>query len=844
MGLRLWMMVCGAWCVFLGVGTSAQAQGRIMVTVSSGDWNDDIWRSSADPEDTRPPTAEDSAFISLGHDVTFSGQATGRMAEEIGIYGRLSLPTPEEGEPGSTLWARRIVVRGGTLNAHGAHTIILEGDNASVLVLNEGARADLVGVEVLERGQVEALEAGAGPERLRVKIGAQSWPQDVLVGARVKLLDGLARLRSFEVVANEGQWLEVALDSRGAQPQGEPFEATPEGDARHVLVAPSDLIEVEPLGYGGRKLVGRWLERLDDGALFFATGAHDGEGDEPDRVVVWPPLQRAGTQRFAWTHGITAGDAVRISMPLRITLPPEHRLPVYSPERRLTVLSTDQTRLTLSDVDVRYGSVRSTGVDNMEEGEFIHLREVEIAYDNGDCHLALREMGNVVLEGLHVRDVHPGNDLVDNGGLWTADQQRGHGICYYGQNVVIRDNLVSGLNDDMIYVAASQNILIEGNLALNNGIFNGNSHENITLFDVSGEITVRGNVAMGSNLSVRVDTRAPDANILIEDNILAQDQTDAIASDHSQVDGDARPIVWRNNVFLNGNLRRMLFDGRSSPARLEHNLFFDITLFNVPSMTGNIVLGSGVRPGALLINPGQVHSNIISAPSTPHASALVLIVDGYAHPPELTQNTLDAGIGDAIHLETIVGAFERNIFMSRLAFVSAENVAADQQAPPIEDNLSTGPFKSSRAWLPIPESNTVADEIPWVNADFYIQDDGSPGFQGPDQLMGYIQAGLDAPQRLPLPLAKLPARLSSHCSLTEGGCETPPAQDPEPILPDPISPDRPSTPGRPVVDTPDLANTPSGCSVARSVLPNHRPTPLWPAFVALGSLLIARRRLG
>lgn len=417
------------------------------------------------------PDGDDAVFVMANHEVTFARVDAAPSAATVDVYGALRLPEAQDQRGAARLWTRRVLVRGGgRLEVLGPHTILLEGGEGSQVGVQRGGELTLKGSVAVPQGAVSAvLREGAAALVLEDK--GRRWTPGALVGKVLKVLSGRGRLWSFAVVANTEDTVTLLPGSLGSPPGPQSFVAAP-GDDPRALVVEGALLDMSARPYKDGLLRGMWLRRGDGEGLRYITGVLEGEGEAPDQVLVWPPVEGGEAARWTTSYGIEAGDAYTIYDPVQITIPEGRRLPARpaDPWGILLYLS-ERTRSEVAHVSLSYGFVQIERLDLTQPESALSMSFVEVAHADAGCSFLARDVRGLSLRQLHLRDVHPDSDTVAYGGRWRADQQRGHGLCVYGREVEVRDNLVTNMNDDMLYFSQVGEAVIEGNVAINGGDF-------------------------------------------------------------------------------------------------------------------------------------------------------------------------------------------------------------------------------------------------------------------------------------------------------------------------------------------------------------------------------------
>jgi hypothetical protein len=359
-------------------------------------------------------------------------------------------------------------------------------------------------------------------------------------------------------------------------------------------------------------------------------GVQDIEG--ADRVVLWPPAP-AGATRVQTTYAVQAGDRYSVHRPVRLVTG--------------LVYAADGARVSLRRVQLEGGFVQ------FERTTAFELVDSDLFGANPGCFVLGRDVTSTRIIGNHIHDVSPDSDLLEHGGQWRPDQQRGHGICLYGADHLVADNLLTNLNDDMIYIGASTDVTIRDNVTLGSGVYHGNSFECITAFQVGGHLEVSGNVAGGSQLALLFEDRAPGSTASVHGNLLLQDDGRAVLADRSGK--EAGLAVFRNNVFVGAAPRAVYVQAAGAPALYEGNYFHDLTVRDALHLRGNLLVSTGRVEQPLLRDPHLVESNLFLSPTQRARHATVLLGD-VSVDVELRGNSFDPGLGAVVRHEPGAGA--------------------------------------------------------------------------------------------------------------------------------------------------------------------------------------------
>jgi hypothetical protein len=382
--------------------------------------------------------------------------------------------------------------------------------------------------------------------------------------------------------------------------------------------------------------------------------------------------------------------------------------------------------------------------------------------------------------GNHIRDVSPDSDLIEFGGRYTPTQQRGHGICLYGQGHLVADNLLTNLNDDMIYIGASFDVEIRGNVALGSGVYHGNSYENITVFQVGGDVTITGNVAGGAQLALLLQDREPNSRVFVEDNLFLQDHGRTVVADRSGA--GAGPAVFENNVFVGAYGEAVALEALGAPAVYRGNYFLDVTVRDARHLEGSVLIASGRFSQPLVVDPGVLRSNLISAPQQEAGRALVLLSEA-AGEALIHSNAFDPGAGASVrHSSSSSAEYWENLTTGPLFGLGSRATPALV----VKNNVSTAALWVDRG-VPIRVSKEDGNwfaQVSWRDRESLLPECGVGG-------AGYEVAGLARSGGLPLrpsgplavrqasdddilcaavePVAQVRGRQGSGCQVGRGG---------------------------------------------------------------------------
>lgn len=729
-------------------------------STGSGDWSDPSrWTTRGQRADEDGfPDADDEVVIQAGHQVTFSAHATAPNASVLHLYGELRL----QGDTGARLWTQRILVRpGGLLEAQGPHTLTLAGGVDSLLVVYAQGRLRLQGRQVVEQSQLTAVLRET-ENALVLEDSLQRWEPGALRGHVLKLLSGRGRLWSFEVVTNTEHTLTLRPGSRGAPPGPRLFVGEADPQRPWLMSVPADTMDTQARPYADRLLRGQWLVRpgVPGATPRYILGALEGEPGQPDQLWVWPPLPEALRQvRWSTSYGLAAGDQYTLYQPAQITIPEARQLPArpQGPTNAQLILN-EGSHSVLRHLSLGYTFVTLRGLDVTQGDSSLELDFVDIHHADASCIFTGQGVRGLLLEQLHIRDVHPDNDLEEFGGRWTPDKQRGHGLCLYGSQLVVRDNLISNVNDDMFYFSQAGELLIEGNIAINAGIFHGNSFENFTLFKTQGEAVLRGNLAMGAQAALLLEERDPGSTVLVEDNLLLQENPGTIYRDRGpQGHG---PAVLRNNLMMGGAQSAALLSLEGHDNTLEDNLILGASLHGPALARRNVALASLGGQQALVLDPGELDSNLLVRQDG--LGGPVIAWRGQREEPSrVTHNTLVGGQGLEIAGAGVARrpqvSVDHNLIQGGLLTGAARDANPGAVNLEVAHNHFSGPRFGRVSWqAPFVESSNQRLSWRWVDEEHFLLDPSDPAALALDGLpVGYQRAGLLDPGALPVALPQL-----------------------------------------------------------------------------------------
>ena len=646
------------------------------------------------------------------------------------------------------------VRRGGALIVTDAVTLRVPG----VLSAEGGSSLVLQGPQL---GTLSSLTAVLREDEttMMVEDSSQRWEAGALVGAWVILRGGRARTWRFQVLANTATTLSVRL----------PY---PNVSSEILGVDPVDVdtIDVSDEFIQGRRgqILARHAE-VGGRSPSFILGAQDVDGGL-DRLVLWPAAP-AGARVVTTTYGLAAGDRYTLHRAVRLVAG--------------LVYAADDASVSLRRIALEGGFIQVERTDGFE------LMDSDLSGADPGCFVLGREVSNTRIVGNHIHDVSPDSDLVEFGGRWTADQQRGHGICLYGQGHLVQDNLLTNLNDDMIYVGPSSDVVIRGNVALATGVYHGNSFECITARQADG-LVVEGNIAGGGQLALLLDDRGAGTTT-IRSNLLLQDAPRAaVLADRSGP--GAGVATLSNNVIVGSATGPVTAQARHAPAVYQGNYFQGVTLVDAAEVRGNLFRGSGRSPQPLLKDPSWVVSNLFVAPWLPAQNALVLVGAGSVD-VVVDGNSFNPGAGAAIRHDppaSAVSVYRDNLSLGPLF---GEGSRADPEAL-IEGNAVAGPASLAQGGSrlhPSADTNDVL-EVRWADRGYLVAECAPRAF-------GFDHAGVAAPAEVPLrPAGAFRQRRGESCQTT--GERTPWS----PSLPAPDDPVQRAKPGSQCTSTgpPDL----------------------------------------
>ncbi len=764
------------WGICLSSQVAQAQDSTTFYSKASGAWDDpSVWTTRGDETDRDGlPDEDDQVYVMAAHTIT-PRPNTNPKAYAVDIYGTLRFPVVEAGAQGVRFDLYRFAVRGGgKLEVPGPHEIILTGGEQSQIGSRVGGELELRGaVKVSESTVTRVVE-----ETLRglvLQDQGQNWRPGELVGQTLKLLSGRSRLWSFTIIANTEDTVTLEPGSLGSPELKADLGFTVDRVDRRVLRAPSSLLDWSTRPYKDRLWRGHWLKWLDaqgQTKLGYVTGATDGGGTQEDVLVVWPPVGQVDSQaRWSSTDGLEPGGSYTIFDPVVISIPEANRLPARpSGEWGILLYLSRQTRSVLEHVSLGYGFLQMEGLDATEPDTSLSLNHMDIYHADPGCFVIARDVKGLDLRGMHLRDVHPDSDLLEYGGRWMVTQQRGHGLCVYGSDMVIEDNLVTNVNDDMLYFSQISEARIVNNIALNSGIFHGNTFENITLFGVLGDLELRGNIAMGAASQLLVEERVPGALVEIEDNILSQELPRGVFNDRGPV--EASTLLLRNNVLFGGAFGAAKAVVQGYPSILEGNMLVRVSLDGAPEATHNVFLDLSGDSTPLVREPGVLEDNLLVKPSLPLGAALVNRRDPSALTTDsrIRHNTFATGQGAAIHFTTASlnpgrsALVEDNLTQGTFMSVDSRERNPGNVNLVFRNNYATQSLLEGEGWITsFMDPESTVRPVVWNDREQYTLSPGSwaataSQLGGP---VGYSEVGLVAPERLPVPLDGLAVRRSS-----------------------------------------------------------------------------------
>jgi hypothetical protein len=583
-----------------------------------------------------------------------------------------------------------------------------------------------------------------------------------------------------------------------------------------LLEVPADTMDTQARPYQDGLLRGQWLKRpgLEEAGLRYISGALEGEAGQPDTLWVWPPLPQEEHQvRWSTTYGLEAGDAYTLYLPARVTIPEASQLPARPPAPgNAQIILNSGSHSVLRHLSLGYTFVTLRGLDVTQGQSELDIGFVDIHHADASCIFTGQGVHGLLIEQLHVRDVHPDNDLEEFGGRWTPEKQRGHGICLYGSQLVVRDNLVSNVNDDMLYFGEVGQALIEGNIAIRSGIFHGNSFENITLFKTLGDITLRGNLALGAQAALLLEERDLNSTVLVEDNILIQEQAGHIYRDRGP-EGHG-PAVLRNNFMLGGAAAPAWITLNGHDNTLEDNFIVGAALLEPRQAHRNAILAQLGARQPLILDPGEVTSNLLLRQDDQGGPVLAWR-NASALPSRVSSNTMVGGVGLELAGQGVALRPQVTVDHNLIQGDLLRGASQDSDPGPVELEIAHNHYSGDRLGASSWQAGVIAPSnqhvtLAWVDPGALrlgLEDPAHWALDG--QPVGYQVAGLAQPGRLPLPLPALWVQSEQREDPISGEPDPPPPTDADPMDADPSQPDA-------EVELGPAAYRPGGCVCATS----------------------------
>lgn len=566
------------------------------------------------------------------------------------------------------------VRRGGSLLADGPFQLTVPG----AIVAQDGAALALHGSRRVELGVLSSVEEAL--TEVTLEDDQASWTPGALVGAVVIIRGGLARTWRFTVTGNTSTRLTAALPyaNKAVEVQG----AHPRDPA--ALDVDAGVVRDRR-----EQLLGRFV-RSDRGVVSRIVGALDIAGG-PDQLILWP-AQSPAPSSLMTTYGLTAGDRYSIHAPVTL--------------RTGLLYVSGSARASVRRAQIEGGFVQ------VERATGFELLDSEMFGADPGCFVLARDVSATRIVGNFIHDVSADSDLVQFGGRYRETQQRGHGICLYGTGHVIADNLLTNLNDDMIYVGASADVLIRGNVALGSGVYHGNSYEAITAFQVAGPLRIEGNVAGGAQLSLLLEDRSGAA--IITSNLFLQDHGRAVVADRSGDGADTAEYV--GNVFLGSAAHAVTLQAQGAPASFVGNYFHDVTLRDPLLAESNLFRGTRRIEQAMVRDPVELVSNLFLLPAQ-RANRVAVVLGESSGQTWVTGNSFDVGSGAAVRHEAGAGevTYEANLTVGAMF---GRGTVLD--APALIGNVVVDGVLAEHGARVTDAGDTVAVDVRWAQRPYLV----------------------------------------------------------------------------------------------------------------------------
>jgi len=602
-GFALLALVC--------CSSNALAQGSF-ASRASGPWNDAAtWRLLDGTDDDAIPDADDSVQIKAGHRVELTAELPAH-ANSLNIYGELGMG----GEQPVTLRVRSIYVRGtGVLDVEGPHTIMFEGaapgEPASFLETRGAAHTTLRGQILIAEGDLDGVIAETADT---VEIALDGLEPDALVGARWKFLSGRARLRTFEVVANTADRVQLRATELGG-PRLDTFEADPTPGGM-LLSTPTPTLRILDREHADRAWAGRWV-RSEAGTLHVVLGATDG-ADAADTVTLWPPITGHATLRHTW--GLEPGDRFTVDRPVQLTVPPDARPDALFPAHTYSLGFLGGSFTDLDRVSIAHGNLRVVNIDETLAVGHASLQWVDLRQSFGTCQLEARGTTGLVLDHLVVADVHPDTEDVEHGGTRAVGSPSSQGLCLYGQDFTVRDVMISNTGDAAIFAGSVQGLVLTGSIATAVGTFHGNNLEAIAFKAPSGDIVLDGNALFGGAVTLWMQGRTAGSSLAVTHSVLAQPGSDALIRDLAPTDA---ALLLEDNLLL--AVHGTVESKAGSGASLTRSTVIGASILGVDGVDSNAIWNDD-DARALVRHPQRLSRNLLrgAGPSTVELSATPL----------------------------------------------------------------------------------------------------------------------------------------------------------------------------------------------------------------------------
>ncbi|MBH23406.1 MAG: hypothetical protein CMH57_02865 [Myxococcales bacterium] len=756
-------------CVAAMTVGCAQANASTFFSAGSGDWAEPATWSlrGGDPDADGVPDETDLIVIQEGHAITIA--TADAAATELRIQGSLLIPP---GDPRTLTLDRLRAYPGGRFEATGAHQIILRGALAdNRILIDDDASLSLEGELSTAQGVIEEI-VEENTERLILRVSGLTAASGGLTGHRLKLLTGNGRLWIFDVTSHDGDLITLDPATTGLPTPKAPFEALEIDPTATVLTVPEAFVQIADGDPRDRLLSGQWVRRaLSDGGWshhLLVSAADNGPGT-PDTLRIWPPLPVGTEGPFEVTWRLAPGDTFITTNPLRLDVPPEYRPPNRQEGRHFRLVTSSGTDLVrLRYVHLGQATLRIEPERHNPPEQTVELSHVTVTHSNSSCVL-LTQTSNLTLDGVVIQEIHPQNDTEAFGGNWQGSDQRGHGVCMNGDDLAFLNGRLSNLNDDMLYVAAASNVTVEDSIMRTTGVYHGNSHENITLYNVSGDIRITGNLASNTGVSVNLDNLNAPGSLLLSSNVIISQRGATVLT----IDGSITPARAHDNIILGGDRQTSLRDP-DHLLTLEHNAMRRAQIVGAPRLAFTLI-HNDAPSGSTVIDVPDLESNVIYA-NNPDALGVITLTEPTTH-LTLTRNSIASGAGHSVDLSNAATA----TLLGNLFVGTPIQLAPPTDAPSLDAEHN---WTTSDTWVtPSSTTNPITSDTnrsgpitPLHPTRLLITDPDHPArTAGPDgEPVGFEQAGVFDKERLPIPVLCEDVYQNNALDLPDTGGDTGP----------------------------------------------------------------------